>query len=276
MMVKNRISYAVAGVLLAAGTVSTNVSAAQLLNWQLDTSGFSGGSNQTGINNLSFNGASYIDTSANVGDPVGTAFTFTDRGVFNIGQYNNGSFFSWVGSNELTANFSATGSGTLGGAFSFNAGGTLDLYFASGADKDFGAATNTYGTTNGALIASFTQLAGGGGLVNPDGTPTANGQITLLYQSTFLDSAVWKDSLGVSLPVLLTLGFVTSNAANLPNPDANLQAALLGNPGSSAPDYFYVTNGGQFKLETITVPEPGTLVLIGAGLLGASYRRRVV
>ncbi|OAH98350.1 flocculation-associated PEP-CTERM protein PepA [Methylomonas methanica] len=272
MMVKNKISSAVAGIVLAGSMFSTNASAAQLLNWQLDTSGI-GGSNQTGINNLSFNGASYIDTNANAGDPIGTAFTFTDKGVFNVGQYNNGSFFSWVGTNELTANFSATGTGTLGGAFSFNAGGTLDLYFASGADKDYGANSNTYGTTNGALIASFTQLAGGGGLVNPDGTPTANGQITLLYQSTFLDQNVWKNSLGTSLPILLTLGFVTSNAANLPNPDANLQAALGGNAGSLPPDYFYVTNGGQFKLET--VPEPATLALIGVGLLGASFRRRV-
>jgi hypothetical protein len=141
--------------------------------------------------------------------------------------------------------------------------------------------TSDYGASSGTPIGTFTQLAGGGGTVNPDGTPTSNGTVTATFQATTLLAGVWKN-LGVDLLPTLTIGFITTNASednaanNPPSIDPNLVTALGGTIPNSPPNNFFVQNGGQYKLET-TVPEPATIALIGLGLAGIGFgskRRR--
>jgi len=277
-----------AGLALAAGLVSAPAAYAdQLLGWRLDLSGYGGGNNLA-VNELAFTGASFIktDLAPTPLPPVGTPFSFTDNGVFNIGTKQGGVPLSLLGG-QLTADYhDAGGTGNLGGAITFNGNGVLDIWYNP--TLTYGStAANRYGAATGVKIATFQQIPGGGGPVNPDGSPVANGFLSLSFVSTFLDATVWKDALGNALPAGLTLGFVTANASqengnNCPpvypngacNADPNLLTALTGAPSNpnAPPSQFLVSNGGQLKLAT--VPEPGSLALLGLGLLAVPMVRR--
>lgn len=273
----------IAAALAAAAFSSAAFAQAVILNWELKPTA---SADSTGINNLSFNGESYIVNTFS--SP--SAFTFTDLGVFNVGQKNGGLNLSLNGGQLTTVYSGGSGSGSLTtGNFTFNAGGTLSFYYNTA--PTFGTkAGNNYGASDGTLIGTFTQLAGGGGTIQANGLPTANGQITSLFQATFLAAGVWLDSAAVDLAgsIPFLLGFTTVNAnedisANGPCPgvnctiDPNLVGALGAIIPNDPPNHFLVRNGGQFQLEKTSIPEPGTIALLGLGLLGLGFgtvRRR--
>lgn len=236
------------------------------------------GQTVTDIGALGFNGESFVK---NTFASDKNNFTFTDNGVFNITTNNGGAALLDFG--QLTANYTGgTGTGSLsGGAISFNAGGTLDIFYnptkAFATPSKGGNAGNRFGAATGTKIASFTQLAGGGGGINPDGTPAANGVLTLLFKATYFMDNVWFANNGSELQEGVTFGFVTSNASQDVNKiDPIMKQILSGSPTAvnNAPNQFFVQNGGQLKLETTDVPEPASLAIFGLGLAGVALLRR--
>lgn len=245
----------------------------------------------TNINELKFDGSSFVvntfapSTPAHPNPAFGDAFTFTDNGVYLFSSKNGGSLNPFLNGGQLTGNYTGgTGYGTLGGSIYFNGDGKFDLYYNPTYVYGDTAPGSRYGADAGILIASFKQVAGLGGLINPDGTVVANGQLQLSFTADYLAPSTWFASTGTPLPVGSTLSFVTANASqdltnNCPsgtcNPDPVLIAALAGStPNANALPYqFLVSNGAQFKLAS-EVPEPGTVALLGLGLLGFTVMRR--
>ena len=276
--------------------MSTSASAGiDITNWQLNLNSLSsqpGYSNvvnvlDSGINNLSFNGESYVTNTPVIGQPG--IYTSTDVGVFNILSMNSGTGLA-LGGGQLTAYFQGTDlTNANTGNFTFQSG-KFSVYYNP--TVVYGSTSaNHFGSTIGAMIATFNVANTGnpatsGGSVNPNGTPAANGQVTItgLPPTTLNPSNVFLDSNGNVFNQNILLSFVTTNASEDPAANKNtytINPNLVTGLGLPAGTYngqgglnYFLVNGGQFKLQY--APEPMTVALFGAGLLamGWSLRRR--
>jgi len=254
---------AVAAVAALSGAGSAN---AYLQNWFVDTDGAAGaGAGVTVLDHLVITGSALVTNTFS----TPTNFTFKEAGSFSSTQADFG--LTDLDS-TLKAKFSGVGNGVVGapGNLSFTSG-TLELF--SGATS----------------IGTFILFDGGATLGNNSVLP--NDVVSLVFKATslnagyfFEDSSKTVDlSTIVSSPGGLLFGFATTNATAL---QGNAAAAAIASnqafytstfgaafdptngPGVNS---LVLTNGGQFRFQ---VPEPGSLALIGLGLLGAGAARR--
>ena len=233
----------------------------------------------------------YLDVNGNAFIQItptgGTSFSFREHAVFNIVQADgNGQLFpvNYAGGN-ITATFEAYGTGNFSGAFSFT-GGTIRMY-QNPTNGQYGSTDGVYGANLGNLIAEFNVLAGGGGLVDASGSPTNNGQVTVMAKAMpgQLAEGYFFNADGDDLSLESILSFAFTNANTVGEPQGNLVSEVAcqyagftgaGCDGTSYANtpgsYFFVGNNGQFKLAE--VPEPGSLALFGIAMLGAGVAAR--
>ncbi len=204
-------------------------------------------------------------------------FIFSETGAYQLTQADN---TSPIGTRDITLTYSIMGAVNPGtGALSFT-GGSFNLY--SDSIFNFGTASSNpsvvFGANDGILIASFL-ISGGSGQAN--GTAHFNGNAI----AGSITPGYFFSSTGEDLGLTGNLQFSVDIGNNIVSPAANEISEIICKtsafpiPGcgegnyANTPYYFAVRDGGTVNLST-TVPEPGSMALAFAGLMGLGLSSR--
>jgi hypothetical protein len=273
---KTKLTKLAAGAVLGLG-ISISANAAFISYW-FDPNGAVNGTTDAILVSeyLDFTGAVYAEN------------TYTGPTTFNLEQFGYATILGNDGLgnalpyvlNNVVASFSGSGTGNLATESTSFTDGTIDLFVGGFA---------------GTQIAAFNIIGGGAQIVSTSGAPNGASGLDGLATSFasnyfFFDNGgtIGADFSTIDLTEFI-LGFATSNLSLTTNQQTiNGQRSILkaafpaetfstGNAidGSGRLTNLYSGANGQFRLTQ--VPEPGTIALLGIGLLGlgAKARRRI-
>lgn len=296
--------------LIASGVVlsAPAMSAMNVDNWTLDLRGVDGlpgtasyiisGIDAIGFNQAPFHtvfGAFPAPGSTFTVDGMGVVSNFTNlsTGVISVPQLNTNALAGFgLPGFEFTFTFTGVDGVITGGTaasftFAHLGAGTLNWYIDNLNDgAGFKAVPSTgVGYSDGVLIASFaTNLqAGDGGvfsLTTEDGSDDITFQLTSGLAGVLLKDL---DGDGILDDLTTVVNPVTGEKELMTHTDSNFDA----NPDGAGVPFDYVTGGftcGKSAADfcgledgsvTLAIPEPASLALLGAGLLGlGAFRRR--
>lgn len=276
-----------AAATLIAATGSANAAIVFGDDWELDLSSFGYGSHLA-IDEANFSGifnSVATDNNGNGFPDVGD--TQVIDGLISVTGFTIGGLENQIEDSAggvLGVNYQVTGQFDAGqlvtsfdpvsgltGATHNGQPGTLNLYFddISGGGT-FADTANASTYTDGTLIATF-DLLGGFSSFNQQ---ALDGQDDTTWQMLTNDVGALKDKTGVAVVPGETLAIADSNTDADPDQNGQLDTAFGAFPGQCEPNNqldVCGTENGSFNIGT-QIPAPGTLMLLGAGLVMAGYR----